>query len=113
MFGINLGAFAAFLVAVLIIIVIPGPDHMLLAAVSLKDGKRAGVTASAGIATAMIVHTLIAISGMGVAITAAPIALGVIRVLGAIYLIYMGISEIRQRHTPVENAVVPKRKIFK
>lgn len=45
MFGITAGTYAAFLVAMLVITVVPGPDQMYLTAVALRDGRRAGVVA--------------------------------------------------------------------
>ncbi|QEW03787.1 LysE family translocator [Microbacterium lushaniae] len=94
---IPLAVYLAFLAATLLIAVVPGPDHVYLGAVALRDGRRAGTVAASGMAVSMTVHTLVAVTGLGALLTALPAALVLIRLLGAAYLIHLGIGALRAR----------------
>jgi len=94
---IPVAVYLAFLAATLLIAVVPGPDHVYLGAVALRDGRRAGTVAASGMAVSMTVHTLVAATGLGAVLAAVPAALVVIRLLGAAYLIHLGIGALRTR----------------
>lgn len=84
--------YAAFVLAALLISLAPGPDMLFIAANGLARGRRAGVLAALGVSTGLAIHTIAAAFGLGALIHAAPAALDVIRVLGAIFLLYLAIT---------------------
>jgi threonine/homoserine/homoserine lactone efflux protein len=63
----------------------------------MRDGPRAGLLATAGIATSEAIHVLAAAAGLSVLFTAVPAAFTALRVAGAVYLAYLGIQMIRHR----------------
>lgn len=86
---VDFGVLPAFLVAVLLILVAPGPDMAFMVASGLNGGRRAATRAALGITTGVSVYVLLTAAGLGAALTAAPTAVNVIRLAGALYLVYL------------------------
>jgi homoserine/homoserine lactone efflux protein len=86
----SLELYAAYLVACLVIVIVPGPTVTLIVANSLRYGTRAGLLNVAG--TQLGIAIVIAIVGIG--LTSAIEALGHwfdwLRLLGAAYLVWLG-----------------------
>lgn len=85
----------AFALACLVISVVPGPDMMFIMANGIARGRGAGVVAAAGMSTGLLGHTVAAALGLGALLQAAPIALEVVRIAGAIFLVYLAITTLR------------------
>lgn len=81
-----------FIGAIFVLAALPGPDMMFIVSRSIAHGRSAGVLSVAGITTALLAHTLIVALGLSALLRAAPAASTAIRVLGACYLIYLGID---------------------
>ena len=84
-----------YLTTVIALLLIPGPDMLLIASSSLSYGKKVGVYASFGNATSGLILTLLAAMGVSAIIAMNPMALEVLRILGAAYLLKMGWDCIR------------------
>ncbi|RZS43271.1 threonine/homoserine/homoserine lactone efflux protein [Herbihabitans rhizosphaerae] len=85
----------AFAAAAVLIAVVPGPDMIFIIAHGVAKGRRAGVLAALGMSTGLAVHTLAAALGLGALLAAAPAILDVLRVLGAIFLVYLAVTTLR------------------
>jgi threonine/homoserine/homoserine lactone efflux protein len=72
----------------------PGPDFTLVTRLAIVGGRRAGVGAAAGIAAGMAVNTAAALAGVGAVIAAAPWLYTTVRLLGAAYLVYLGVTAL-------------------
>ena len=72
----------------------PGPDMLYIVARSSAQGVRGGFAAAFGIAAGCIVHIMAAAFGLSAAIAASAMAFTVLKILGAIYLVYVGLSLI-------------------
>jgi threonine/homoserine/homoserine lactone efflux protein len=70
----------------------PGQDTMFILGRSLAGGLRAGVASAFGIAVGSIGHTLAAALGFSAIIATSAVAFTVVKLLGAGYLIYLGIK---------------------
>jgi threonine/homoserine/homoserine lactone efflux protein len=68
----------------------PGQDTMFILGRSLTGGLRSGVASAFGISVGSILHTLAAAAGLSAILAASPTAFFVIRITGAIYLVYLG-----------------------
>ena len=77
--------------------VTPGPDTALIVARSTQMGFKGGAAACAGVAAGCMLHILAAALGLSALIAASATAFGIIKFLGAAYLIYMGIRMIVTR----------------
>jgi threonine/homoserine/homoserine lactone efflux protein len=91
--------FVAFLVAVALLSLAPGPDMLFIVANAVTGGRRAGVVAALGMSTGLAVHTVAAALGLGALIQAAPMVLDGVRVAGAVFLVYLAVSTWRSSMT--------------
>src|SRR3954451_1691740 len=91
----SLELYAAFLVACLVIIIVPGPTVTLVIANSLRHGRRAGLLNVAG--TQIGLAIMIGVVGIG--LTSLIEAMGHwfdwLRLAGAAYLVWLGWKMIR------------------
>ena len=87
---IDLALLPLYLTTVIALLLIPGPDMLLIASSSLSYGKKVGVYASFGNATSGLILTLLAALGVSALIALNPVALEVLRIAGGLYLLKMG-----------------------
>ncbi|MFF7274775.1 LysE family transporter [Streptomyces griseorubiginosus] len=73
----------------------PGPDMAYMLAVGLEGGRRAAVKAILGIATGMSVYAAAAVAGMGEIARSHPSVLDTVRILGAVYLLWLAYVTMR------------------
>lgn len=88
----DLTLLAAFAVACFVLSVVPGPDMLNIVANALAGGRRAGLVSALGMSSGLVIHTVAAAFGLGALIQAAPMALDIIRVFGAVFLLYLAVS---------------------
>lgn len=69
--------------------VAPGPDFFMVLRNSLSRGRLAGVMTALGIGSALVVHVLYSVLGLALVIASSPAVFGLIRICGALYLIYI------------------------
>ncbi len=91
-----------FLVSVILLNLTPGPDSLLVMSRTATQGMKGGVQASIGVTLGSFVHVLAATFGLSVIIANSATAFTVIKLLGAAYLIYMGITALLAK--PANNA---------
>ena len=78
----------------------PGNDIIYVASRSTGQGVKAGVVSALGIMGGCFVHILAAVIGVSAIISQSATAFNVIKYMGAVYLIYLGIKTlIRERKT--------------
>ena len=78
-------------------VISPGADFAMVTRNSLLHGRRAGLLASLGIATGVQLHVLYSMLGVALLIQQSPQWFGVIKLAGAVYLIYVGYQTLRSR----------------
>lgn len=93
-------AWTSFLVALLIIMIVPGPDFVLIMGNAVRSLKR-GTEAALGVVTGLLVHATLATIGLSALVAAVPTALLVVKVIGALYLAYLGFMTLRTANKPV------------
>ncbi|GAB2558613.1 LysE family translocator [Kribbella endophytica] len=87
----------AFAVTALIVIVVPGPSVLFIVGRALAVGRREAMLTMVG-NTVGAAFLLVAVAlGLGTLIAASAIALTVVKLAGAAYLIYLGIHAFRTR----------------
>ncbi len=87
---IDVTVLPVYLTAVVALLLLPGPDMLLIASSSMSYGKKVGLFASLGNATSGIILTLLAALGVSALIAVNPMALNVLHLLGGAYLLKMG-----------------------
>ena len=92
MFGIT--HFGFFLVAVFLLNVTPGPDTAYIVGRSVAQGRSAGLVSALGISAGCCVHALACAFGLTALLAASATAFTVIKLVGACYLVYLGVRLI-------------------
>lgn len=85
---------AAFLGVSAIVIMTPGPDTALTIRNTLMGGRRAGVLTAVGVSTGQATWTLSAAIGIAALLAASEPAFLAVKLLGAAYLIWLGLQAI-------------------
>lgn len=88
---IDVSVLPVFLVAVAALLLVPGPDFVLISSQSVSRGARYGIACSLGIFLAGLLQTLLVAAGLGKVMEAWPVVATAVRLLGAAYLAYLGI----------------------
>jgi len=86
---------ALFLIATLALNLSPGPDVFFVLANSFGHGPKGGLVATIGVSAGIVVHTLLAAFGVASLLAAYPWTYEAVRLVGAAYLIWLGVSALR------------------
>jgi threonine/homoserine/homoserine lactone efflux protein len=87
----------AFAVTALVIIVVPGPSVLFIVGRALAVGRREAVLTMVGNTLGAAVMLVLIALGLGTLIAASAVALTVVKLGGAAYLIYLGVHAFRTR----------------
>lgn len=82
----------------------PGPDSLLIMARSATQGWRAGSAAALGIGSGTFVHIFAATAGLSAVLATSSSAFAAVKYIGAAYLLYIGISLIRNKKQRVSES---------
>ena len=99
------GAVAAFLTIDVVLVLTPGPDWAYVIAVGLRD--RIVFPAVAGIVAGYMVLTAAVAAGLAVLIVTSPGALTAVTLVGAAYLIWLGVSVVSRLSESAPSSPVP------
>jgi len=83
------GTFGLFLAASLALALTPGPNWVYLVSRTVAQGRRAGLASCCGTTAGLVVHVLLAASGLTALLALVPAAYQAIRLIGAAYLLWM------------------------
>lgn len=78
-----------------IVIVVPGPDTAVVTKNVLVHGRRAAFGTSLGVSAGLSVWTLAAALGVASVVRASYLAFTVLKLIGALYLIWLGLQALR------------------
>jgi threonine/homoserine/homoserine lactone efflux protein len=111
--------FWLFVLSGLLLNITPGPDTLYIVSRSSTQGWRAGSVAALGIGTGTLVHICAAALGLSAILAASATAFTVVKILGALYLLYVGVGLIRSAgaaHSPTiaqDGRGVPLQVVFR
>ncbi|NWA26795.1 LysE family translocator [Pseudomonas gingeri] len=95
-------------------VISPGPDFAMVTRNSYAYGRRSGLMAALGIACGVQIHVFYTVFGIAVIITHSPMLFMAMKVLGAGYLIYLGIKSLTNTSTlTLNNASGPVPPLWK
>jgi RhtB (resistance to homoserine/threonine) family protein len=95
MFGIH--NYLLFILSGILLNIIPGQDTLYIVGRSISQGRRAGMLSVLGISTGCLIHTLAAAFGLSAVLAASSRAFMAVRLIGAAYLIYLGVRMLFSR----------------
>ena len=113
---VDISTIILFVGAALVLLVIPGPAVIYIITRSIDQGRAAGVISALGISVGTFIHVVAAVLGLSAILISSATAFSVVKYIGAIYLIYLGIRElINRREIDFQEHFeknVPLKKIF-
>ncbi|WP_353740428.1 LysE family translocator [Desulfolithobacter dissulfuricans] len=86
---------AVFFSAALAINISPGPDLIYIVSKTISGGRKVGVASSLGVCSGAMVHVLAASLGISAILATSALAFGIVKYIGAAYLIYLGVQSFR------------------
>jgi len=86
-----------FTITSLVVIVTPGQDMVLVMSRSIAQGPGAGLATAAGVSVGLVGHTILATLGLGAILRASQWLFVAFKLVGAAYLVYLGITFIRAK----------------
>ncbi|WP_087016784.1 LysE family translocator [Thaumasiovibrio subtropicus] len=78
-----------------LMVISPGADFVLVVRNSLAQGRKCGVWTGLGIGSAISIHVIYSLLGLGYLISQYTVMFDLLRYLGAGYLFYLGVSSFR------------------
>ena len=108
-------SFALFCLASAALAVVPGPAVTYIVMHSVDKGRRAGLASAAGVASGGLVHVAAATVGLSALIASSATAFTVVKLVGAVYLIVVGIRRIvgRDDSEQVHAPPAPMSRIYR
>jgi threonine/homoserine/homoserine lactone efflux protein len=86
-----------FVAVSLVVIATPGQDMILVMSRSIVQGPNAGIATAAGVSVGLIGHTVLATLGLGAILRASEWLFIALKLVGAAYLIYLGVGMLRAK----------------
>lgn len=108
-------SFQLFLITVLIICIRPGIDMMFILNRSISQGRDAGIYSALGVSVGAVVHTILSGLGLSVILQTSVVLFTIIKVVGAVYLIYLGIQMFISKQSSIsikKTVYQSRRKLF-
>ena len=100
-----------FIVASLVLIATPGQDMILVMSRSVAQGAAAGVVTAAGVSVGLVGHTVLATLGLGAILRTSEWLFLALKLVGAVYLLYLGIGLLRTRRGALAIGSGPARSL--
>ncbi|MEB6340013.1 LysE family translocator [Mammaliicoccus sciuri] len=101
-------SFQLFLITVLIICITPGIDMMFILNRSISQGRDAGIYSALGVSVGAVVHTVLSGLGLSVILQTSVVLFTIIKIVGAVYLIYLGI----QMFISIQSSISIKKTVY-
>ncbi|WP_034261665.1 LysE family translocator [Altibacter lentus] len=98
-----------FMLATLALALSPGPDNIYVLTQSLTHGAKSGIATTAGLISGCIVHTSLLAFGVSALITASETLFYTIKILGALYLLYLAYKVFKSTPDVSYSSDAPKK----
>ena len=102
-------SFLAFLIAAVALAVTPGPGIAFVVARTVAGGRAEGLASCIGTGIGGLFHVFAAALGLSLLVAQSAVAFGVVKYLGAAYLVYLGIRLLLREDEPVALEAVESR----
>jgi len=103
------GMFLTFIISITLLTIFPGADTIMAVRNTLRGGRSDGIITSAGICTGLMIHAGISSCGLSILILSSAKAFHAIKLTGAIYLIWLGLKNMKSlsgKNSPIMNCEV-------
>jgi len=86
----------------LLAVISPGPDFMMITRNSLIYSRKTGIYSAIGLGLGILVHITYSLVGIGYIISQSIVLFNTIKILGALYLIYIGYKSLTSKAPTIE-----------
>jgi threonine/homoserine/homoserine lactone efflux protein len=93
-------ALATFTLAAVFIVLLPGPDTLVVLRALVRGGRRRAIQTVAGVLCGLTVWVLAAALGLSAVLRASHDGYTALRLAGAAYLLWLGVQSVRSRTVP-------------
>ncbi|HWW28802.1 MAG TPA: LysE family translocator [Steroidobacteraceae bacterium] len=100
-----------FVISGLLLNITPGPDTLYIVGRSSTQGWPAGAVAALGIGAGTLIHICAAALGLSAILAASATAFNTVKIIGAIYLLYVGLGLIRSAGAVRSPAIAPDNRL--
>ena len=90
----DLPSLIVFIGASLAVIFTPGQAMLYILSRGMGQGRTAGMISALGVVVGAVAHTFLAALGLSALLASSDVAFDVVRYVGAVYLIYLGLSHL-------------------
>ena len=94
----------SFITASFLLAIMPGPDNILVMTESLTKNAKNGIALALGMNSGILIHTLAAATGISLILQQSTMAYTIIKIMGAIYLLYLAYKEYHAETVPLDLA---------
>ena len=98
-----------FLSAAIAINITPGPDMVYILSRTIAQGRKIGIASSLGVCSGAVIHIVAAAFGLSAILATSAMAFGVVKYVGAVYLVYLGIQALRSKRISFDIPVKKQR----
>lgn len=95
---VDAGSLTSFAITAFLLIVVPGPSVLFVISRGVALGRKAALLTVVGNEAGVLVQVLVVAAGLGAALERSTVLFDGIRLVGAGYLVYLGVQAIRHRH---------------
>lgn len=99
------GLLSGFLVAAVLLALMPGPDNIYVLTESISKGARQGISITTGLVSGVLVHTLLAATGLSLLVFRYDVVYHIVKFAGAAYLLYLSYQATKEVPMKVEFGV--------
>ncbi|MBW6424094.1 LysE family translocator [Rhizobium sp. XQZ8] len=99
-----------FLGALTVAYLLPGPDMVLVLQVGTARGTTHAMAAAAGLAASRGVHVALAALGLAALLRTSPLAFDIVKLVGSLYLVWLGIGILRAASLLPEHSVATEHR---
>jgi threonine/homoserine/homoserine lactone efflux protein len=101
--------YGLFVLATLLLLVIPGPAVLYIVSRSIDQGRSAGLASVLGVSTGTLIQVFFAVVGLSSLVLASAIAFDAVKYAGAAYLFFLGVRRLLSRsHGAISHEREPK-----
>lgn len=104
----SLDLWLAFVAASTALLVLPGPTLMMVLSYALTQGRRVAAASAFGVATGDLIAMTLSVIGLGALFLTSALAFTVLKWIGAVYLVYLGIKMLLSAREPATTPTLTK-----
>ena len=101
-----------FTIAAILIVLLPGPDTLVVVRNLIRGGRKAAIRTVFGVLSGLVVWVFAAALGLSAVLSASHDAYLALRIVGAAYLIWLGVQSLRSRGNPAEEPAASRRRLL-